>query len=180
MQRDDRWVGGAVLIAIGTALLIGQVVGDAGRFVLLGIGVVLLVLFFLSRNPGPLIGGGIVTGLGVGVLASMERDGTAAGAAVILGLAGGFIGVWIIGSLFRVEETRFWPLVPGVILAIVGLVLLAGSEAAEVLAYAWPIALIAAGGVVLVVAFRRRGGSSSGPGGGAPGDGEPGDPPTPR
>ena len=49
MKRTDQWVGGAVLIAIGVALLLGQLVGETGQFVTLGIGLVLLVLFEIGR-----------------------------------------------------------------------------------------------------------------------------------
>ncbi len=161
MKRNDQWVGGAVLIAIGAALLLGQYVGDAGRFILLGLGLVLLVLFVASRNPGALIGGGIVTGLGVGVLLATELQDEAAGAAVLLGLGGGFIGVWLVGTLFRMEETRIWPLIPGAIMITIGLALLAGTEALETLEWLWPVILIGLGVIVLVGALVRRGPSQA-------------------
>jgi len=162
MQRNDQWVGGAVLIAIGVALLLGQFVGETGEFVLLGLGVVLLVLFAVSRNPGTLIGGGIVTGLGAGVLVATNTEGDIAGAAVLFGLGFGFIGVWLVGTLLRIEETSLWPLIPGAILVAVGVVVLAGSEAAGQLETLWPVALIGLGVIVLLAAIRGR---RSGPGG---------------
>lgn len=174
MNRNDQWVGGAVLIAIGAALLLGQFVGDAGRFILLGVGLVLLVLFFVSRNPGALIGGGIVTGLGVGVLLATELDGEAAGSAVLLGLGGGFIGVWLVGTLFRLQETRVWPLIPGAILATIGVALLAGTEALEALEWLWPVILIGLGVIVLVGALMRRGSAEPPPTGYDPTGGSPG------
>jgi hypothetical protein len=156
MQRRDQWVGGAVLIAIGAALLLGQLVGQTGQFVLLGIGLVLLVLFAVSRNPGTLIGGGIVTGLGAGVLVAVNTVGDVAGAAVLLGLGFGFIGVWLVGTLLRIKEITFWPLIPGGILVAIGIVVLAGVEGAR-LELLGPVLLIALGIVVLVAALRRRG-----------------------
>jgi hypothetical protein len=164
MQRRNQLVGGAVLITIGVALLLGQLVGDAGQFVLLGIGLVLLVLFAVSRNPGTLIGGGIVTGLGAGVLVAANTDGEIGGAAVLFGLGLGFLGVWLVGTLMRIEETRIWPLIPGAILIVVGIVVLAGTEAAETLELLWPVALIGIGVVVLLAALRGRGNGSSGGG----------------
>jgi hypothetical protein len=163
MQQRDQWVGGAVLIAIGGALLLGQLVGDAGQFILLGIGIVLLVLFAVSRNPGTLIGGGIVTGLGAGVLVAANTTGDIAGAAVLFGLGLGFVGVWLVGTLLRLPETRVWPLIPGAILVVIGVVVLAGPEAAEALELLWPIALIGVGAVVIVAAFMGRGRGGSGP-----------------
>jgi hypothetical protein len=157
MERRDQWVGGAVLITIGVALLLGQYVGDAGRFIVLGIGVVLLVLFAISRNPGALIGGGIMTGLGIGILLTTELEGEAAGSAVVLGLGGGFLGVWLLGLLFRIEETRIWPLIPGAILTVIGLAILLGTEALETVEWVWPALLIGLGVVVIVAAVVRRG-----------------------
>lgn len=171
MERRDQWVGGAVLIAIGVALLLGQLVGDAGQFILLGIGVVLLVLFAVSRSPGTLIGGGIVTGLGAGVLVAANTEGEIAGAAVLFGLGLGFVGVWLIGTLMRIPETKIWPLIPGAILVVVGFVTLGGPEAAEALELLWPLLLIGLGVVVIGAAFLRRGGGPGTDGGPGPGDG---------
>jgi len=164
MQRRDQWVGGAVLIAIGAGLLLGQLVEDAEQFILLGIGLTLLVLFAVSRNPGALIGGGIVTGLGAGVLVAANTEGDIAGAAVMFGLGLGFIGVWLVGMLMRINETTIWPLIPGAILVVLGFVVLAGSETAQAFELLWPVALIAIGVVVLVAAMRGRGKDSSGGG----------------
>ena len=164
MQRRDQWVGGAVLIAIGAGLLLGQLVEDAEQFILLGIGLTLLVLFAVSRNPGALIGGGIVTGLGAGVLVAANTEGDIAGAAVMFGLGLGFIGVWLVGQLMRIKETTIWPLIPGAILVVLGFVVLAGSETAQAFELLWPVALIAIGVVVLVAAMRGRGKDSSGGG----------------
>ena len=164
MERRDQWVGGTVLIAIGVALLLGQAVGETGQFVLLGIGLVLLVLFAVSRNPGTLIGGGIVTGLGAGVLVAANTEGEIGGAAVLFGLASGFLGVWLVGTLLRMEETHIWPLIPGAILAVVGIVVLAGTETAKTFEVLWPVLLIGLGVVVLLAALRGRGSGS--PGGG--------------
>ena len=163
MERRDQWVGGAVLIAIGAGLLLGQVFGDAGQFILVGIGIVLLLLFAVSRNPGTLIGGGIVTGLGAGVLVAANTTGDIAGAAVLFGLGLGFVGVWLVGTLLRIPETKVWPLIPGAILLVIGIVVLAGPEAAEALEWLWPVALIGVGVVVIVAAVLGRG---RGPGGG--------------
>lgn len=164
MQQRDQWVGGAVLIAIGAGLLLGQVFGDAGQFVLIGIGIVLLLLFAVSRNPGTLIGGGIVTGLGAGVLVAANTSGDISGAAVLFGLGLGFVGVWLVGTLLRIPETKVWPLIPGAILVVIGFAVLAGPEAAEALGWLWPLALIGAGVVVIAAAVLGRGrGSGGGP-----------------
>lgn len=155
MQRNEGWVGGVVLIVIGAALLIGQLVGDAGRFVLLAIGLALLVLHVINRDPGTLIGGGIVTGLGAGVLAASYLEGDQAGAAVLVGLGAGFVFVWLVGLFERREETRIWPLVPGTILIVIGAGLLAQADP-KLVGMVWPIALIALGVIVIGAGLMRR------------------------
>lgn len=171
MEHRNQLVGGAVLIAIGVAVLLGQVFEDGEQYVLLGLGIVLLVIFALSRNPGTLIGGGIVTGLGVGVVIAASTTDDIAGAAVLFGLGLGFIGVWLVGLLFHLKETAFWPLVPGIILVIIGFVVLAGSESAEALQWIGPVLIIGLGVIVLIAAFRGRGKGpdDTGPGTGAGG-----------
>lgn len=164
MQRRDQWVGGAVLIVIGAALLLGQLVGGTEQFVLLGIGLLLLVLFAVSRNPGTLIGGSIVTGLGAGVLVAANTGGDIAGAAVLFGLGLGFVGVWVVGTLLRVEGTAIWPLIPGAIMIVLGVVVLAGSEGTRALEVLGPALLIGLGVVVVVAALRGRGTGSTGGG----------------
>lgn len=172
MQRREQWVGGAVLIVIGAGILLGQLFTDAEQYILLGIGVLLLVLFAISRNPGTLIGGGIVTGLGVGIVIAANTSGDIAGAAVLFGLGFGFIGVWLVGTLMRIQETTVWPLIPGAILVVIGFVVLAGPEMAEALSWLWPLLLIGLGVVVIGGAFLRRG---AGPGDGSGGDRGPGE-----
>lgn len=170
MQRRDQWVGGAVLIIIGAGILLGQLFGDAEQYILLGIGILLLVLFAASRNPGTLIGGGIVTGLGVGVVIAANTTGDIAGAAVLFGLGLGFLGVWLVGTLMRIPETTIWPLIPGAILVVIGFVVLGGEEVAETFELLWPVLLIVLGVVVIGGALLRRGkgpDEGAGTGGGA-------------
>jgi hypothetical protein len=157
MQRNDQWIGGAVLIVIGVALLLGQLVEDAGLFILLGIGLTLLAIWLATRNPGTLIGGAICTGLGLGVVVASVSSGNVAGAAVLFGLAGGFIGMGLVGHLLGVVEARWWPFIPGGILAIVGVVVYAGPEAADTFELLWPLGLIALGAGLVVAALRTRG-----------------------
>ena len=67
--------------------------------------------------------------LGGGVLAaSYIGEGDQAGAAVLFGLGGGFLLVWLVGILMRMEETRVWPLVPGTILIAIGALVLAQAD----------------------------------------------------
>jgi hypothetical protein len=71
-----------------------------------------------------------------------------------------------VGAVLRVEETRFWPLVPGGVLAGVGFIVLAGSEGARALEIVGPLLLVGLGVVVILVALRSRGAGPGGPPGG--------------
>ncbi|MFH0751272.1 MAG: hypothetical protein V2B17_05505, partial [Chloroflexota bacterium] len=97
-------------------------------------------------------------------LVAANTEGDIAGAAVLFGLGFGFIGVWLIGTLLRIKEITFWPLIPGAILVVVGIVVLAGSEAARTFAVLWPVLLIGLGVIVLLAALRGRGKDSTGGG----------------
>ncbi|MCU0483713.1 MAG: hypothetical protein MUC54_05505 [Chloroflexi bacterium] len=163
MERRDQLIGGAVLIAIGVAVLVGQYVEALEQFILLGLGIVLLVLFAVLRNPGTLIGGGILTGLGAGVVIAANTGGDIAGAAVLFGLGLGFGGVWLVGALLRLPETRFWPLIPGAIMVALGFVVLAGSEEIQLPEWLWPALLMGLGVVVILAALRGRGPGRGGP-----------------
>jgi hypothetical protein len=151
---DGRWVGGAVLIIIGLALLVAQWVPDVGRYATLIVGLALLALFAVTRNAGALIGGSIVTGIGAGIVLESAFPETAGGW-VPLGLGFGFLFIWLAGSLLRMPEARFWPLIPGGILVFVGVDAMGGAVG-DLLRYAWPVALILLGLAVILGGRRRQ------------------------
>ena len=156
---DGRWIGGIILILIGAGLLIGQIVPDIERYAPLVIGLGLLVIFLFTRNAGALIGGSIMTGIGVGLLMDVQFP-TSEGSWVPLGLGLGFLGIWVFGGLLRVPEARFWPLIPGGILTFVGIAVLGGLPS-EIAQYIWPVVLIAFGLVAIVSSLRRRASAES-------------------
>jgi len=151
---DGRWIGGIILILIGAGLLANQFVPDIGRYAPLIVGLGLLIIFLLTRNAGALIGGSIVTGIGVGLLMD-ERFPISGGSWIPLCLGLGFLGIWVFGGLLRMPEARFWPLIPGGILTFVGIVAVGGLTS-DIGQYVWPIVLIAIGVVSIVSSLRRR------------------------
>jgi len=151
---DRRWIGGLILILVGGGLLAGQFVPDIGRYAPLVVGLGLLVIFIVTRNAGALIGGAIVTGIGVGILLDEQFPSTA-GSWIPLCLGLGFLGIWVFGSLLRMPEARFWPLIPGGILTFVGIATLGGLSS-EIGQYAWPILLIVIGVVSIAGSLRRK------------------------
>jgi hypothetical protein len=154
--RDGSWIGGVVLIAIGVAFLLGQMLPNAGRFVPLLVGLSFLAVFLVTRAYGFLVPAGIVTGVGVGIALAVEDQGRVGGGLFLVSLGLGFIAIVILGALFRLRENHPWPLVPGGILCTIGLITLAGTRYGDVARYAWPAVLIALGLLfVLRGVFRR-------------------------
>ena len=154
--RDGSWVGGLVLVTIGLAFLLGQLLPNAGRFVPLLVGLSFLAVFLVTRNYGFLVPGGIVTGVGAGVVLAVEDQGRVGGGLFLVSLGIGFIGIYVVGALFRLRENHPWPLVPGGILATLGAITLAGTRYGDVSRYAWPVALIALGAAFLLRGLLRR------------------------
>ena len=153
-STDGRWVGGIILILVGVGLLANQFVPDIGRYVPLVVGLGLLLIFLVTRNAGALIGGCIVTGIGVGLLLQTQFPETS-GAWIPLCLGLGFLAIWVFGSLLRMPEARFWPLIPGGILTFVGIVALGGLSS-DLGQYLWPAVLILIGVVSIASAVRRK------------------------
>jgi hypothetical protein len=162
-RPSEPLIGGVVLIVIGAALLLAQLVPDLGRFVVLAIGLALLGLFALRRDYGALVGGSIVTGVGTGVGLAPMFAGELSAAVLLVSIGGGFIAIWLVSNLLALAERHWWPLVPGLIVGSVGVALALGRSAVDMLAY-WPLALIVVGGLILVGSLWR--GRSAGAGAG--------------
>lgn len=154
----DQLVFAVILIIVGVGGLASRVwqpTADIGGWIVALIGLAFLGAFAYTRLYGYLVPGSIMTGLGLGIVASQAmRFATdeGEGGAVVLGLGLGFIGIWAIGTLVRIEQHHWWPLIPGGILAAVGTALLIGGGAIEALDY-WGVILIAIGAVVILRAF---------------------------
>lgn len=157
----DRIALAVVLIVVGMVGLASQMFEfstNAGGWIVMLIGLGLLVGFAYTRQYGFLIPGGIMTGLGVGIIASesftFANDETASGA-IVLGLGVGFLAIWVIGGIMRVAQNHWWPLIPGGILTLIGLVQLTRTDVAGALRL-WPVILIVLGAFVLAKAITRR------------------------
>lgn len=154
-------VGGIVLILVGIAFLLAQYIPDVGDFVVLLIGLAFLAAHALTGAYGFLIPGGILTGLGSAIALTQRApiSGTAEGGIIVLGLGLGFASIWLISALARRREHHWWPLIPGGILSLIGLGLLAGSTGERLLrllAIWWPMALVLAGLALILQRNRSR------------------------
>ena len=160
----DRGIVGFALVLVGVMTLVANLwnLELIGLFVLPVLGVIFLAWGFLQRQAGLMIPGGILTGLGLGTLAQqtlfVSSSGEVRGAIVVLGLALGFLAIM---PLSQLVEGRFhwWPAIPGGILLIISLAMLAGPGGVAVLdalGTLWPVALIAVGAYLLWLMFRSR------------------------
>lgn len=155
-------LGGSVLVLIGGAALISELWPGLDRYLPLLVGLGVLAIFALSGWYLALVGGAILSGLGSGLVIAAGAE--AAGAGAVLGLAAGFISIWLVGSLLQLRENHWWPLVPGGILTIVGAGLALDAVSAGVMPLVGPIILLVVGTLIIVFGYirarqRRVGGS---------------------
>jgi hypothetical protein len=160
--KRGGWVGGVVLILLGVVFLVQQFAPElfGGWMFLLGLGLIFLVAYALSRQYGFLIPGAILTGLGVGValIETQTLTGEGEGGVIVLALGVGFLAIWLIDLLVsRSRPGGWWPLIPGGIMTIVGAAILSGNESwLENLGQWWPVIFIIIGVWILVERYLRR------------------------
>jgi len=145
---------GAVLVVVGAVLLayrFSDTLAAGNAPLVIGLGFV--TWWAMGGGFGLMVPGGVLSGIGVGLI--LEEAGFY-GDAVPFGLGLGFLAIYLLDAVRRREWSRWWPLVPGVVLVVVGL--FGDTSAWESLGgFGWPLILIAVGVVVLVVALSRRG-----------------------
>lgn len=139
-----RMVPGVILIALGVLFLIAQRINVGGEAVVAAIGLAFLVAYWLTRNYGLLVPGGIMTGLGIGIIYEVRSN--AGGAPVLLGLGLGFVGIYVVDAAVRRASWGWWPLIPGGVLTLIGLLLASGQTGlVGTIGRWWPAVLILIG-----------------------------------
>lgn len=158
---DRRTLPGVILVVIGLLLLSAQWFEIAGFGVLGAIAVVFLASYVATRTYGLLIPGMILAGLALGV--GLQESGyDTKGGLVVVGLACGFFGIYVVDVMLAGHAVRWWPLIPGGILAVVGgSEVSRGTAAADAIARFWPIVLVIAGVLILFNSVRTSAGRSS-------------------
>ena len=153
---------GVLLLAVGGILLATRFVAlDAAPAWMLGIGCALALTAILRRHYGSLIGGSLLLGLGAGmVLGDRAVAGWRMNSWLLTGLAAGFLGLYVVAALLKMNRNP-WPVVVGaVLLAIVAarqlrdFTLLPPSVVMAVRTW-WPAALVVIGLTLLVRGLRR-------------------------
>lgn len=159
--RSRQLTFGVVLLAVGIILLVTRFVPlQSAPTWLLGLGLAFSLVAILQRSSAPLVAGMILLGLGAGfVLGDHELAGLHKGTWTLVGLGGGFIGIYVLGLVLGLRA-HWWPLVVGLVLVGIGV----GRElhyklvippAVEIAVRTWwPAALVVAGIFVVVRALR--------------------------
>jgi hypothetical protein len=159
-SRNNRIVGGVVLIAIGVISLMATVldIGELWLYILPALGAILLIWGILARNPGPMIPGCIISGVGWALvlgdadLIGVNSEFSGALFLIVLGL--GFLAIPLFTGLFS-PETHWWGLIPGGIIALVGVASYFGEDVWQIFSW-WPLILVFIGGYILFRVFTGR------------------------
>lgn len=165
-KRENGWIGGLVLIAIGVLALFGQLLPESitsnwGLYIVSALGLIFIIWGIAARSDGLMIPGGILSGIGLGiVLVEGVRWPTNVdeGGVFMLAFAAGWALIVLLTAVFT-PRTHWWPLIPGGIMAFIGVAVLFGGlfmRALELVGTLWPIALIVLGLFVLYQARRTQ------------------------
>lgn len=152
--NDRRTLAGLILVVIGLAVLANEWLTVPDAIVIASIGVVFLVAYAFTRRYGFLVPGMI---LGFGSVGVWLQDSgyDESGGLVALAFAVGFLGVYVVDAATR-DGSRWWPLIPGTILALIGVdAVVRDAAATDVVARLSPLVLVIAGVIVLISAWRR-------------------------
>jgi hypothetical protein len=157
-RRTNRLTGGIVLILLGIATLLSNWLNFELYLVLL-IGAVLLVWGAFSHSFARIIPGGVLSGIGLGILLlqgpwnlALTEQGRSG--VFMLCFALGWLLITALTGLMT-SKTLWWPLIPGGVMALTGILLLSASQ--WFIQYAnliWPVVLIILG-LYLVLLWGR-------------------------
>ncbi|HET7421675.1 MAG TPA: hypothetical protein VFL27_14950 [Candidatus Dormibacteraeota bacterium] len=157
-HNSGAYVGATLLIVIGLAALVANLGGSTFVYesIPLGFGIAFLVAYALTRQYGFLVPGGILSGLGGGLLTSSLLNAADGGPYIVSGLGLGFLLIFAVDILVSGKALRWWPVIPGGILLLVGTEIASGSDSfLRTFQIAAPIALIVIGVALLVTRARR-------------------------
>ena len=151
-RRNHRIAGGVILIIFGAATLL-QRWFDIGNYIVMLLGLGMLAWGSVSRRTGWIIPGGVLTGIGLGILAmegpwqfpAVDQNGV-----FLLCFALGWFLITILTAIFTCAQ--WWALIPGGIMALIGgsILVTNGSIRWEDLNLVYAVILISVGVVLLV------------------------------
>ncbi len=147
------------MVVTGIALLIVGLISLTESFLpseirlslLIAAGLIFLAWGVVVRYAGPLIAGGIMTGIGTGVLlAEQVFPGTSQAGVIALAIGIGFLIIYPL-SVFFTSSPQRWALIPGGILAVVGAERLMSGVSLDV----FDLLLVLLGGYLIWEVYRR-------------------------
>lgn len=157
-EGRERVILAVMLIAIGLLVFLSQIIDlpQIQLLILPGLALIFLLWGLLIREIGLLIPGGILAGIALGVYlitgpyaGQIEEN---QGGIFLLAFSAGWALISLL-SLVSKQGFQWWPLIPGGIIGLVGLAVMRGGAAMqllEILGYAWPLALVAVGVYILL------------------------------
>lgn len=152
MKKKNSAASGIGLVILGMIFLVSQYVDFDGFLVLPALGIGFIGWSILSGNKGLMIPGGILSGIALGsfladsVMAT-RLEGDASGGLFMLGFAAGWFAITILTLIFF-GEFQGWPLIPGGIMALIGIGIFTDGVLLQLLSNIgrfWPVILIAIG-----------------------------------
>jgi len=147
-------IAGLALIVLGAYLGFVQITGFGGEAIVALIGLAFLGAYAVTRTYGFLVPGAIMTGLGTGVL--LETGIAPGGGAVVIGLGLGFAAIYLIDRMASPASAHWWPLIPGGILTVIGVFIVAGQQRwLERMEWLWPVALVVIGAALILTQLGR-------------------------
>jgi hypothetical protein len=161
-ETRDRVILGVMLIAIGLLVFLSQIVElpQIELLILPGLAVIFLLWGLITREIGLLIPGGILAGIAAGIYlmagpyAGQIEDNQAG--VFLLAFSAGWALISLLSPITK-QGFQWWPLIPGGIIGLVGLAVMRGGAAMqllEIIGYAWPLILV---GVGVYILLKRRG-----------------------
>jgi len=119
-RHNSRIVAGVILIVFGAATLLQRWL-DIGNYIVLLLGLGMLIWGSDSRKTGLIIPGGVLTGIGLGILAIQgpwHFPYVGQNAIFLLCFAWGWFLITFLTAIFTC--TQWWALIPGGIMALIG------------------------------------------------------------
>lgn len=150
-RRRRRLIFGLVLILVGGWFYLAELgyLADLGEeLVLLALGAIFLVAYFVADNYGFLVPGCILLGLGAGVAFDAQLEPLGEGP--LLGLAVGFLAIYLV-PLAQRRQVSWWPLVPALVLFFLAVPAL--RDLFDLVASHWQLILVLVGVVLVVLAL---------------------------
>lgn len=162
-QHHRRGLAGLALVVIGALTLVDTLTQAdlLGLLFLPALGLLFLTWGVLSRQVGPMVPGGVLLGVGVGVLltrdALVQSNGKEHAAILLLCIGLGFALTTLLSLVFTARRP-WWPLLPAGLLVLLSLAFFLGGtplELARIIGKFWPLLLVGVGLYLLWEWYRQ-------------------------